>query len=140
MRGVFPISSTTEPAVRRGPEVATDISDWSSPGLYQCRVHSPQSSVGLTRTVDRGPRTEDLLCTPAFGIPRLDRTQIQLLELPLDFGLVPNSHNDHAARHQVFPGGGERLFSRHFVHLLGVARVVVEDEDVNENIRAIDYG
>src|SRR4030095_7526470 len=80
MRGVFPIRSTTEPAVRRGPEVATDISDWSSPGLYQPPAHGPQSTVGLTRTVDRRPRTEDLLCGPAFGIPRLDCAQVQLLE------------------------------------------------------------
>src|SRR4029434_574005 len=101
MRGVFPIQSNTDTRVRRGPEVATDISDWSSPGLYQPPVHGPQSTVGLTRTVDRGTRTEDLLCGPASGIPRLDCAQVHLLELRLDLGLISTSHNDHAARHQV---------------------------------------
>src|SRR6187200_2979729 len=81
MRGVFPIRSTTEAAVRRGPEVATDISDWSSPGLYQ----SP-------------------LFQPAFGIASLNPAELERLQLGLNLGPIPHGNHDHAVRDEILLG------------------------------------
>src|SRR5688572_10184828 len=93
--GVFPIKSMMEAAVRGSPGVATDMSDWSSPGLYPglgrvavlpglsffVRGLTPAPAVtGVRpRVPSQRPDPWALLGDPALSVADLDRAKVELL-------------------------------------------------------------
>src|SRR5688572_20387336 len=136
--GVFPIRSMTEAAVRGSPGVATDISDWSSPRLYRNITPTLMGRLSGVNAAAAQPERAGskadlqvgllLFRRPPFGVPDLDRAEIQLLQLGLDCLAVADGHDGHPPGHEVLFRHGQRLVPRDRLHLFGVIGVVVDAE------------
>src|SRR5688572_31390342 len=119
MRGVFPIRSMTEAAVRGSPGVATDISDWSSPRLSQNQPQNPNRGIGLG-IWGWVSQLKALFAQPALGVANLDRSEVQLLQLRLNRLAVADGDNRQAGGDEISLRHGQRLLARHGLDLFGV--------------------
>src|SRR6266545_4242932 len=115
IKGVFPIRSTIEMAVRGSPGIATGISDCSSPRLSapNAQLHNSQmKSLGRLGVgnwelgVGSWRFLTDWL---PLRIADFNGAQIQLPKLGFNFRPVAHGDDNELVRHQVLLGDGQRL-------------------------------